>query len=397
MNIKNRINFIVEGVKYIIKLYSAIIIFHFFYRGKTKQGLLTIGSSGGKYSDENAKELFEYFTNKEEEIIYIIDKSSPDSSKVQSIGKVLFRFSFKANLMILRSEVMIYDTSYLDIIRCNNKYLKHIKKINIFHGVLGLKKKSKEDIESRAINDDYIIATSEYEKRLKEYWKIPKDNIFVTGFPRYDNLFNKHREKKEKNIIFYMPTWRPWFKRGFMEPSEKELSIFKSSDYYYRITEIAESTELNNYLKQNDYKLEIYVHKLMHRYINKTKSVKKMSNIEMLPKNTQLQDKIIKSKILITDYSSILFDFLFLDKSVILYQFDRKKYYQLTAGSHIKKEEINTLMVSDYQELIGRIEEELKKENNKNDQADQLLDKYIKYKDNQNCFRLYTKIKELMD
>ena len=121
---------------------------------------------------------------------------------------------------------------------------------------------------------------------------------------------------------------------------EDEVEIFRNSDFYKNILQLAQSAELNNYLKTKGYYLEIYLHKLMHRYMRRIKSEAELSNITFLSEKTDVQYQILKSKLLITDYSSVFFDFLFLDKPVIFYQFDYEKYYQHIPGSYISKERL---------------------------------------------------------
>lgn len=396
MFLLEKILFLFKGINYLLNLYSALFVFTIIYRGETKQGLMTIGSSNGKYSDENAKDLFEYIVHKNEEIYYIIDKDSPDYLEINRIGKVLNRFSFKANLAVLRSEVMIYDTSYIDLIRCDAKHLQHVNKINIFHGIMGLKKKTDEDLQKRVLNDDYIIATSEYEKKIKENWGFSSENIFLTGLPRYDKLLKRSQSEKEQDLIFFMPTWRPWFKRGFIDPSPENVEKFRSSAYYQTIYQLMTSKELNNYLASKDYTLEIYIHKLMHRYLKNMKVSNDLTNIKLLSADTNVQDKIIQSKMLITDYSSVFFDFTYLNKDVIFYQFDRAKFYEETPGAYISDDEIDSLIVEDDHQLFltikNRVEDNFEPYN---EQLRQLSNKYIKYDDRNNRDRLYKKIKEL--
>src|SRR5699024_4483313 len=124
----------------------------------------------------------------------------------------------------------------------------------------------------------------------------------------------------------------------------------------------------------------IYVHKLMHRYIKKIEvnSNSRMSNINFLDESTNIQSQIVKSKMLITDYSSILFDFLYLNKEIILYQFDREKYYAKTPGSYIEYREINSLVIYEFNELINKIKGNIILQSQQNNQAKNLVGKYIK-------------------
>lgn len=377
---------------FIVNLYLAFAVFKIFYKGKPDKGLITLGSSSGKFFEDNVFDLLSFLLEKEEKAFCIINKDSPDISKVKSISNPLFRFSFKANLMVLRSEVIIYDTSYMDLIRCKRKNLNHIKTINIFHGIHGLKKISKENADNRVKNDDYIITTSEHEGEIKKNWGFSEERILLTGLPRYDSLLRKNREINKENIIFYMPTWRPWFITSMLDPSDMDIKIFKDSIYFKSIMQVATSKELNNILIENSYTLEIYVHKLMYKYLRKIKPNDDLSNIKFLDENINIQNQLVKSKILVTDYSSVFFDFLYLKKPVIFYQFDKREYYERTFGSYIADDEIDSLLVMDYNGLVRVIEDRLKSDYHIGRQAESLVKKYIKYNDMNNCNRVYQEI-----
>lgn len=398
VKLNEKLFFYFKALSFGINLSLALFVFKFYFKGKTKSKLTTMGSSNGSYCGENIYSLFKYLVEKNANVIYIIDKNSTDKNKVKDLGVVLNRFSFKGILMVLRSEIMIYDTSYIDLIRCHKKYIDHIKKINVCHGIRGLKKVSKENAKKRVAYGDYIIATSEYELEIKKEWGYPTDRIYLTGLPRYDVLLNKKEKIKTENRIFYMPTWRPWFKKSFMNPSEEDLGNFKSSNYFKKIIEIANSQELNNLLKEKNYILEIYVHKLMHRYLEKMKVENNFSNIKFLDKDANVQDQIVKSKIMITDYSSVFFDFLYLGKPVILYQFDKKRYYKNVPGSYIADTEIESLLVYNFESLLANIRDKIDSENNNiHIQVKDLVNKYIKFHDKDNCKRVYNSLYEILN
>lgn len=390
-----RLRFYLNALTYFLNLYSALAVFKMFYRNRADKGLICMGSSNGKFCDENVCELFKFLTGQGEKVFLVIDRNSQDIHKIEGMGCLLYRFSFRANLMILRSEIMIYDTSYVDLIRCNSDFLKHIRKVNIFHGIHGLKKISIENAANRVANDDYVIATSSHEVEIKKSWGFSKERIWLTGLPRFDVLSRK-RDIQQKNKIFFMPTWRPWFKRDFLDPSYKDVEQFKNSDYFREILRVCSSKYLNELLLENGYVLEIYVHKLMHRYLKKLDISSELSNIVFLDEKTNVQEQIITSDILITDYSSVFFDFLYLNRSVILYQFDKEKYYRETPGSYIDETEISDLVVTDFESLLDKIRNTLDLKDNDSIQANNLLDKYVKYYDEENCLRVYTNIKKLL-
>src|SRR5699024_9462560 len=85
--------------------------------------------------------------------------------------------------------------------------------------------------------------------------------------------------------------------------------------------------ELRLFLKNNNYILQVFFHKSLHKFSRKLFRNQYSSNIHILPHGTNVQEQLLKSEILITDYSSVAWDFLFLNKPVVFYQFDNNLFY----------------------------------------------------------------------
>lgn len=125
--------------------------------------------------------------------------------------------------------------------------------------------------------------------------------------------------------ILYMPTWRDW--------NSRKISL-RGSDFFDQIKMFLIDSQLGEYLNENGIKLQFYVHMWMREFLDDFRESFSMKNIEILDQNLDLQKVILESSLLITDYSSVCWDFLFLDKPVLFYQFDLDKYLQHT-GSYI--------------------------------------------------------------
>ncbi|MCQ9626458.1 CDP-glycerol glycerophosphotransferase family protein [Cetobacterium somerae] len=80
-------------------------------------------------------------------------------------------------------------------------------------------------------------------------------------------------------------------------------------------------------LKENNYELLFYLHPEAQRFreyfTTENLKVKIISR-----ENVILQELLKESEILITDYSSIAFDFAYMRKKVLYYQFDSEDYYK---------------------------------------------------------------------
>jgi CDP-glycerol glycerophosphotransferase len=176
---------------------------------------------------------------------------------------------------------------------------------------------------------DYVISGCEkFTYYFSKSWDIPKDKFLPIGLPRNDIFFNNYddyRNKikniykidKNKKILLYAPTFRGEF--GFTHREfnslldiEKLLDVLKSrfeSDFVclYRAHHCAmEDTKLHNIISVSDY--------------------------------PDMQELLCATDVLITDYSSSIWDFSFMFKPCFIFAPDLKNY-RATQGFYLPIEE----------------------------------------------------------
>ena len=116
---------------------------------------------------------------------------------------------------------------------------------------------------------------------------------------------------------------------GFHAPIEG----FANSDYYAAFSEFLTDSRLHSMLRNHNYRLNFVLHPGMSAYFD---LFEEFSNdvISVIPQEqTNYSDIFSESKLFITDYSSTAFDFAYLKKPLIYYQFDEDKFFSM----HYKK------------------------------------------------------------
>ena len=135
--------------------------------------------------------------------------------------------------------------------------------------------------------------------------------------PRYGQLVKKDECLTDKNQILWFLTWREYFGKNI------ETKLFTKS-----ISNVLKSGELEEYLLKNDLTLKICVHQMFD--VDTFKDIYKYSKkglIEIVhSKDIDVMDELVKSRLLITDYSSVAYDFTLLNRPVLLYQPDLEVY-----------------------------------------------------------------------
>lgn len=258
---------------------------------------------------------------KDQEIYYIIDKKASDYQKIKDFENIIQYDSWKHYLYYCIANVHISAhvggcaPSNSPICRRLKPILKY-KTVFIPHGVsYGI---AEFCLQKYAKIDLFVCSGKlEYENVLKNYGYSRKE-VAYTGFPRLDSWHNIEVNPKQ---ILVMPTWRLYL-------AQNPDTVFEKTTYYHYYQELLQDKTLHEFLKKNDLKLIFYLHHNMQKYVNLFSSA--CPNIEIVYKEEKydIQELLKSSAIMITDYSSVQFDFAYMKKPVIYYQFDRKEFFE---------------------------------------------------------------------
>lgn len=163
---------------------------------------------------------------------------------------------------------------------------------------------------------------------------IPGFKYYVTGAPRNDYLFNVNgKEELEKilsmviglnKIIIYTPTWQ----YKFYNFAESEFSLKNLFGFHeFDLDSFLDFLDKNKiyFLIKLHPKVEII---LNSDRLNKFERIKFLSSALFREKKTDFYKILNSANVLITDYSSIYFDWLLLNKPVIFVPADIKEYRQ---------------------------------------------------------------------
>lgn len=229
---------------------------------------------------------------------------------------------------------------------------------------------------------------------------IPEDKYEITGNPRTDTLMlsngrvnlekllNKNLENKK--IIFNMPTFHIHENSGVVNGEKFDDSI-KINGFDY--------IKFNKFLKENNAICISKVHHAEERLITKSMKNLKLENLlfvsnkELDEKNLDLYEILNCADILITDYSSIYGDFVFMNKPCIFVNTDIDKYREERG---ISLEPYDFWTAGPKVQTQNKLELEIGKYLNENDdykqKREELRDVFYKYKDDQSSLRVWEHI-----
>ncbi|EOU2062760.1 teichoic acid biosynthesis protein B [Clostridium perfringens] len=391
-----------EMIKHLVAIIKLIIVYSFskIFLNKTKFKDIWIISERKSEARDNGYHLFKYIRKNYPSIniYYCINKDSIDRKKIIDYGNIINFGSIKHYFYYVNSTTHI--STHIGGYMPDEKVCRHMEKL--------LPIKAKKVFLQHGIIQHYHEYLSKKYTRLnlfvcgakKEYDFVKNkfgfnDEVKYLGLARYDNLFDYEAEK----IILLMPTYRSWLWFNHKDTINKEqLSYFKNSEYYIRYSELLKDTRLSNILKKYGYKLIFYPHFEIQKYIYSLRDEIKLDNIIIADKiNFDVQDLLKKSKVLITDYSSIHFDFAYMKKPILYYQFDYDKFLD----KHYEKGYFDYIkhgfgpVINDLDNIINNLEIILMNNCKNNNTYINRIEQFFPLRDKCNCYRNFKAITNL--
>ena len=343
----------------------------------------------GDDAQDNGFVFYKYLLEKHPEIkpVYLIKKDSSDYCKVKSLGKTVEFCSFKHLLMVIGYPVKISSQLFgyapwiqLALYYRRNKtcdkhiFLQHGIIKNAHEGLYGDVCKSLNLFVCGAKPEyDFIFSTFHYGNNVPQY----------TGLARYDNLVDVHTKKQ----IIFMPTWRA----KLSGLSEEE---FVKSDFYRNWMELCQHNKLIEKCKEKGITIKFYLHYLLQQYsyLFKDNDVVKI----ILYGQETVQNLLKDSMLLITDFSSVFFDFAYMQKPVIYFQFDEDTFYDehYTKGYFDYRENGFGPVYLEVNDLIRHILTYFDNDFLIEDTYLNRMNSFFEYRDQHNCDRIFNLIKK---
>lgn len=353
---------------------------------KNDQKVWVIGEKSYKAQD-NGYHFFKYMRTQHPElpVYYIIEKESKEAKNVLPFGNVIY-YKSPEHFNIMLEADYICTTHHPELIFPTSSmiYTKKIKAKRVFlqHGVLGVKNLAQiNGNQLKDFNVDLFITSSEREKEIVvKDLKFDNDQVAVTGLSRFDELFNP--QVTTKNQILIIPTWRDWLINwGQLEHSE----------YLHRINNLLNSPKIKDIAK-NGNEIIFCLHPNMQPFIELFDVPSHITSIKQ--GDIDVQKLIQESKLMITDYSSVAFDFSFLNKPVIYYQFDKDAFLG-NQPSHLDIEnELPGVIVNNQQDLEKQLQTLINNHYQIEKTIEMKANRFVKYRDQHNSARIYEAVKE---
>ena len=376
VNIKNIIK------KFAIKGYA--FSSHFI---PVKDNVIMFESSNGRNYTGNPRYIYEEMVRQGLDNEYncvwsLTDTNIPIPGNCTKIKRPGMKFLFYS----LRSKFWIFDSRHQYYLKKN----KNTKYIQTWHGTplkkLALDMDKVNSSETTDIEDykakfkknsslwDYLISQNSYSSKIFKRAFAFDGEMLEIGYPRNDILINENNETKineikerlnidkDKKIILYAPTWRD--------------NEFHRSGIYKFATEM-DFNAMQNALS-DEYVLIVKFHYLVKDEINWDEY---RDFIIECNEMWDIQELYLISDILITDYSSVMFDYALLNRPILFFTYDLDFYKDNLRDFYF---DINTVpgpLIETTEDLVDFI-----KNNSKEDYFEKYGTKYQAFKETYNEF-----------
>lgn len=358
-------------------------VYAWYYRhAKVREKQVLFESFHGKDVSDSSlailKEFLKMNESKEFDIYFATNDKKRDQKFIDSLGlkiKLVDIADFKYVKVLATSKYLINNSSFpaYFIRRKDQIYLQ------TWHGTplktLGKKMRfgieSMYNVQHNFLHANYIMFPNEFTKRviMEDYnlESLYTGKVIMNGYPRNSIFMDKEKADEickqlgndQYTTMAYMPTWRG--------QSNHDIN---TSDYSLEVNELLQ------YLDQNlkdDQKLYVNFHPIVQKFV-------KLDNYEHIypfPAGIDKYEFLNSVDALITDYSSVFFDYSITRKPIILYMYDYDEYMH-DRGMYFDIKELPFRKVYNREDLKEcLVNETFKQDSYENDET--YVEKYIQY------------------
>lgn len=280
-------------------------------------------------------------------------------SKTLQQSKIKTLFTWSRLLWLISKQDYIFVDDYVPIFKTIT-LCKKTKLIQVWHAGVGFKSvgysrfgKAGSPLPKDSCHRKYdyaLVGGKGLVPVYEEVFGIDKEKIIPTGLPRLDNYLDENKIEKYKNKFY----------EDFPELKDRKIIMFAPTyrgntqkEAYYPYDKI-DMDQIEELCKEK----YAFIFK-MHPFIKEAVEIPKKCQmyIKDLSKYGDINEMFYVTDILITDFSSNIYEFSLQKKPIIFYAFD-KDYYQLTRGVHRTLDEACGNVCESFDEVIQVIKNE---------------------------------------
>lgn len=232
----------------------------------------------------------------------------------------------------------------------------------------------KENFKKETKKWDYLIAPNKYSEDIFRRAFAFEGEMICSGYPRNDYLvknkdnqqeIEKIKEKlnipKDKKVILYAPTWR--------------------DDQYFTVGRYKFQMQMDIHKLKELYGEEAVLILRTHYLVAENMNTEQYGDfVYDLSTHGDIKELYLISDIMITDYSSVFFDYSILERPIIFYTYDLEKYKDELRGFYFDFEKLAPGTLCETNESLQKeIEKALRNEYNINDEKKKFIKQFSEW------------------
>lgn len=348
--------------EYAISLYLVFfrLIFNFFNLFSIQTKTTFVASFGGNVK-ATIKELEKQLNDHQ---IIILKNRSCHIDFQEKSNRSIIDFDLKSPVQFIKSIYHLATSSHVIVdnyygFLAATPFKKEVKCVQLWHAAGAIKQFGLQDLTNatrtqRAIQrfktvynrfNHVVVGSDEMINVFKDSFGLPEERYIRTGIPRTDFFFDDIQKRKaanklrtdfpmirDKKVMLYAPTYRD----GNLHATDLNIDLDKMYEKF-----------------KYDYVLFLRLHPAVNgEFANKYPGF-----IYNVSSYSTINDLLIGTDILITDYSSIPFEYSLLNKPMIFYAYDLNEYAQNRGIWDDFEEKVPGPVVQTTRELIQIIED----------------------------------------
>ncbi len=350
----------VRKFKSIIKNKRALAKFlyiHSFIKKPMRDNWVIFESFFGKSYSDNPKYVYEYLAKNfpgQYKFIWVIDKKGTKipykHTKVKRFGIRYAYYLARCKYYVMNVRQPAWVRKREDNIMLETWHGTPLKKLAFdVEDITSASPKHKQIMYQKSRDWDYLIAANQFSSDIFRRCFLFDKTMLETGYPRNDILHYENRDEiaqrikeklkipKDKKTILYAPTWR--------------------DDEYYESGKYKFSLMLDLKLLKEKLGKDYVILLRTHYYIADSLDITGVEDFAInLSKYDDISEIYLVSDILITDYSSVFFDYANLKRPMLFFTYDLEKYRDVLRGFYFDFEnEVPGPLLYSTEEIIDAI------------------------------------------
>jgi len=385
------------------------LLYPFSFFIKREKNYIAFGSWSGQLFADNSYYLAKHMEKHEPnlEIFWVGNKKLKKDVELNSRIQFLEINCFKTSIVLLKckyffcSQMHDADISFFNIFKggeiCylhhgvpvkkwgNDAIGKPKKRQNIFFylycSFIGINKKYDYFVTSSPLHDVANLTSLQHRGATLEkniHSGTPRNDILINYDSKRAQINKKQYSKiigfdKTKRVIMYLPTFR-----------RTDVEMFSFLNFKY-----GEKESVENILKKNNAVLLEKSHFAAKQNLQLSSNNSYSKNIFKVGKDVNLQEILLFTDVVISDYSGAFLDFILLDRPVIHFAYDYDYYKNVDSGLYYDINDFSAgKITNNLEKTLEELENLLQGNDNFKEKRKYVREKYMKYETGHACEKI---------